>query len=181
MGTVMNWRTDLPENTELEVLEAFACDFIPVLVTGRFSTNESLFVDIVNRMRRKKTGYRELDDSNSLNVPLDGKWHWQSCMSEILAWSPLPEKDDERWIPVEKELPENSERIYSAGRMKAVSVLALCEVIKGCIEVKLVNRLKIQAVGNDYLDHQATDGWVWSDNAGDVKAWMSFPDAFEQN
>ena len=27
----MNWRTDWPENADIEVLHAFGCDFIPVL------------------------------------------------------------------------------------------------------------------------------------------------------
>ena len=110
METILQWRQDLPEMSGMKIQESFTCDFIPVLVTGRFEPDGSLLVHLVNRMRRKKTGYTELDESNALQVPLDGHWHWQSTMTEILAWSPLPEEDDPRWIPCESAMPEDREK-----------------------------------------------------------------------
>lgn len=173
----MNWRTDWPENADIEVLHAFGCDFIPVFVTGRFQPDGTLLVDKVNRMMRKKTGYPEIDKSDSLQVPLDGQWHWQSEMTEIVAWSALPAQDDPRWIPCSSQLPEDDIELcpYVSMNLRAISVMALCEISKNNFDVRLVNRLKIDSTGSPYLDQMATDGWVWSKTAINVKAWMPFP------
>lgn len=173
----MNWQTILPEHSNEEVLHAFGCDFIPVLVTGRFQTDGALLVDKVNRMKRIKTGYPEIDKSDALRVPLDGQWHWQSQMVDIVAWSALPTKEDPRWIPCNSKLPENDPELspYVSMSLHAISVMALCEISKDSFAVRLVNRLNIKPTGNPYLDQMATDGWTWSDTAVNVRAWMPFP------
>lgn len=174
--TIFNWRSDFPENSELIPSNTFSADFIRVLVTGRYQKDGHLHVDIVNRMRRKNTGIYELDTSDSLGVPLDGKWHWQTSMIEVVAWSLLPDKNDSRWIPCSQKLPEDIEAVHSCGRMKLLSVMGLSTTFGNNPEVKLINRLSVEPTGSPYLDEQATDGWVWSKNAGDVKAWMPFPE-----
>ena len=128
-------------------------------------------------MMRKKTGYPEIDKSDSLQVPLDGQWLWQSGMTEIVAWSALPAQDDPRWIPCSSQLPEDDIELcpYVSMNLRAISVMALCEISKNNFDVRLVNRLKIDSTGSPYLDQMATDGWVWSKTAINVKAWMPFP------
>lgn len=179
--TVMCWeREKLPEESGQEILEAFGCSFITVLVTGRYQPEGGLLVGIVNRMKRKRTGYPEIDNSDSLNVPLDEQWHWQSGMVEIVAWSPLPDKNDQRWIPCQTTLPEKVLRIHKEGRTQMLSVMALCEVFQGSPDVRLVNRLCIEKTGNPFFDELATNGWVWSKNGKNVKAWMPFPAPAEE-
>lgn len=176
MGTIMEWQTGLPEESGIEIFESLGCDCITVLVTGRYQTDGGLSVRIVNRIRRKKTGYQQIDESDALGVPLDEQWHWQSGMAEIVAWSPLPKEDDLRWISCQERLPEDTEEIHKDGRMEMMSVMALCEVFKGFPDVYLVNRLRVHESGTPYLDRQVTDGWVWSKNGEKAKAWMPFPE-----
>lgn len=176
MKVSLDWKKGYPEDSEMQPVSAFASEYYRVLVTGRYQNDGCPCVNIVNRMRRKATGFSEFDKDNSLGVPLDGQWHWQTNMVEVIAWCELPNANDPNWIPCDKTLPEETEKIYSNGRMKLLSVMALCEVFKGCPEVKLINRLFIEITGNSYLDQQATDGWIWSNNAGNVRAWMPFPE-----
>lgn len=176
MKVSLDWKKGYPEDSEMQPVSAFASEYYRVLVTGKYQYDGRPCVDIINRMRRKVTGLSEFDKSDTLGVPLDGQWHWQTGMVEIIAWCELPNADDPNWIPCDKILPEEAEKIYSDGRMKLLSVMALCEFFKGCPETKLVNRMSVEATGNPYLDQQATNGWIWSNNAGTVKAWMPFPE-----
>ena len=178
--TILNWRKGFPEESELEPAVTIGSDYYQVLVTGRYQADGGLLVAIVNRIMRKKTGYEQIDKSDSLHVPLDGQWHWQSGMTEIVAWSPLPEETDSRWISCEERLPEETEHIYKGGRMEMMSVMALCEVFEGFPDVRLVNRFRVGKTGNSYLDQQATDGWKWSKNGETVKAWMPFPEPYKE-
>lgn len=173
---IVQWRTGFPEESNIEVFKSLGCETITVLVTGRYQADGELYVHIVNRIRRKKTGYQQIDESDALGVPLDEQWHWQSGMVEIVAWSPLPKEDDPRWISCQERLPEDTEKIHKDGRMEMISVIALCEVFEGFPDVYLVNRLRVNKTGNLYLDKQATDGWVWSKNGEIAKAWMPFPE-----
>lgn len=172
----------MPEKSSSPVTELFACRYIQVLVSGRYSEDGSVLVEICNRIQRKKTGHSDFDDNERLyGVPLDGQWHWQTDMKEILAWCELPAADDTKWIPCSTALPEETEEIYSSGRLKMVSVLALHELYSGIPTVSLLNRIYVEKSGIEYLDEQATNGWEWSKNAGTVKAWMPFPEAALKN
>ena len=166
----------LPEESNLLAVDLFACRYIQVLISGRYSDDGSVLVAICNRIQRKKTGQQDFDGNENLyGVPLDEQWHWQTNMKEILAWGELPTADDPRWISCETALPEKTEAIYSFGRLKMVSVLALHELYSNVPSVSLLNRINVEKSGIEYLDEQATNGWEWSKNAGKVKAWMPFP------
>ena len=180
-NTVVNWNAGFPENVLTDPVQIFAAEYFRVLVTGRYRSDGMLCVEIVNRMKRKTTGVQELDTSNALGVPLDGEWHWQTTMTEVTAWAPLPEATDPRWIQCSLKLPEEVETVFNFGRMKLLSVMTLSEVFRDELEVRLTNRMCVEATGIPYLDEMATDGWIWSENAGDVKAWMSFPEPAQIN
>lgn len=79
----------------------------------------------------------------------------------------------DRWVSVNEKLPEEDDRvpIYDDGRMKATTVLAY--TVYGRIIPK--NRLMVRVVGNEYLDTQATDGWVWASGSEDVTHWKPMP------
>lgn len=178
--TTVNWRTGVPEDSCLEATKAFGCEFFQVLVSGRYDTQSHLLVSIVNRMRRQKTGYDALDSSSSRGVPLDGKWHWQTGMAEIVAWCPLPDMNDPRWISCQEKLPEEAVKIYTSGRLEMITVLAVHEVYEGIPRISMLNRVNIKKSGIPFLDEQATEGWVWSNNAGNVLAWMPVPAPFSR-
>lgn len=76
------------------------------------------------------------------------------------------------WISVEDHLPEDHPDIKIGnfdGRFQMITVL----VYAGrCVSMR--NRLRIDRVGNDYLDEQATDGWVWS-YGDEPEFWMPLP------
>lgn len=91
------------------------------------------------------------------------------------------EATDPRWIPCSLKLPEEVETVFNSGRMKLLSVMTLSEVFRDELEVRLTNRMCVEATGIPYLDEMATDGWIWSENAGDVKAWMPFPEPAQIN
>lgn len=161
----------LPEKSSSPVTELFACRYIQVLVSGRYSEDGSVLVAICNRMQRRKTRYSDFDENEKLyGVPLDGQWHWQTDMKEILAWCELPAADDPRWIPCSTVLPEETEEIYSSGRLKMVSVLALHEIYGNVSTVSLLNRICVEKSGIKYLDEQATDAVLHSsDTEGKAK------------
>lgn len=179
--TIVDWRTGVPEDSGLEATQSFGCEFFQVLVSGRYNMEGRFLVSIINRMRRKKTGYDALDNSSSLGVPLDGKWHWQTGMAEIAAWCPLPDIKDPRWISCQEKLPEETEKIYTSGRLKMITVLAVHEIYEGIPRISMLNRVNIEKTGIPHLDEQTTDGWEWSSNAGNVLTWMPLPSPFQES
>lgn len=98
MKASLDWKKGYPEDSEMQPVSAFASEYYRVLVTGKYQYDGRPCVDIINRMRRKVTGLSEFDKSDALGVPLDGQWHWQTGMVEIIAWCELPNADDPNWI-----------------------------------------------------------------------------------
>lgn len=179
---VFLWKkTELPEDTKSIIRKSFGCEYARLLVSGSYQNDNSPIVAIANRMRRFKTGCDSLDSSMALGVPLDGKWHWQTGFARIFSWSFLPEFNDEGWIPVSENLPENTEPIFSFGNMKAISVLALHEMYPGIKSVSILNRVKIEPYGVSSIEELGTNGWEWSKRAGTVLAWMPVPEPEQEN
>lgn len=79
----------------------------------------------------------------------------------------------QRLIPVSERLPEDDDRLtfYDDGRLRCTTVLAY--TVYGRTIPK--NRLKVRIVNNEYLDTQATDGWVWASGTEEVTHWMPLP------
>lgn len=84
----------------------------------------------------------------------------------------LPE--DDGWISVKKRLPEDDERLhfYDDGRMRFTTVLTCTD--NGVIVPK--NRLIVRNSGDEYLDKNVTDGWIWSRYSGIITHWMPLPE-----
>ena len=83
-----------------------------------------------------------------------------------------------KWIPVSEGLPEDDKRLkfYDDGRMRCITVLAYTEY--GRIIPK--NRLLVRPTGNEFLDKQVTDGWIWESGTKEVTHWMPQPEPPEE-
>ena len=94
--------------------------------------------------------------------------------SHELAYKKGYEAGKPKWIPVTERLPEEDKRVRFSddGRMRFTTVLAYTEY--GRIIPK--NRLLVRPTGNEYLDTQVTDGWVWARGTEDVTHWMPLPE-----
>ena len=81
----------------------------------------------------------------------------------------------QEWISVKDVLPEDDEQIefYDDGRIRLTTVLAYTEY--GRIIPK--NRFIVRPTGNEYLDKQVTNGWIWAIRTEEVTYWMPLPDA----
>lgn len=81
------------------------------------------------------------------------------------------------WTNANDMMPEDDKRLsfYEEGQLKFVSVLAY---EKG-YGIYIVNRLKVDRTGNEYMDKLATDGWVWQ-GIHNPTHWMPLPDIPKQ-
>jgi hypothetical protein len=79
-----------------------------------------------------------------------------------------------KWISVSERLPEDDDQLhfYDDGRMRCITVLAYTEYGRTIPK----NRLLIRPTGNEYLDRQVTDGWIWASGTEKVTHWMPLPE-----
>lgn len=180
-SSVMPWvdLTTLPEECGVPEESTYHFSFIRVLITGKFSESGEVFVDVAMRIKGKETGNPVIDECTKTIVPIDGRWHWRTGMKIILAWCPLPDIKDPRWIPCTETLPEQAVKKHSFGRMEAISVMTLCRREESEMpEVCLANRYKIEESLHDPEKDFVKNEWVWSKLAQNAIAWMPFPAAY---
>lgn len=82
--------------------------------------------------------------------------------------------DGGKWIPVTERVPEDDEKLhfFDDGRLRCVTVLAYTEYGRTIPK----NRLLVRPTGNEFLDTQVTDGWIWASGTEEVTHWMPLPE-----
>lgn len=80
----------------------------------------------------------------------------------------------QEWVPVSERLPEDEDQLhfYDDGRMRCITVLAYTEYGRTIPK----NRLLVRPTGNEFLDKQVTDGWIWASGTEKVTHWMPLPE-----
>lgn len=77
------------------------------------------------------------------------------------------------WFCVDDFLPEQCKlcHFHKDSSLEFTTVL----VMNKYGNMEIMNRLKVNNIGSEYLDEYATDGWEWSNGLIEPKWWLPIP------
>ena len=120
---------------------------------------DKIYQDVEEALAEKKGDFAN-------GIPYE--WAWTLT---VLGAQPTIEQP--KWISCGERLPEDDERnrFYDDRFLKFTSVLGYDK--EGGI--RILNRIKVDPCGIDYIDRLSTDGWRWSYRGENVTHWMPLP------